>query len=67
MAELVRARLGPDGTMVGDRADTDGALAAQLGYRFALVLSGSSGDTGDHEPAPALVVADLRAVVDAWL
>jgi 4-nitrophenyl phosphatase len=67
MADLVRSRLGPAGIVVGDRADTDGALAAALGYRFALVLSGSSGDTGDHDPAPALVAPDLAAVVDAWL
>jgi 4-nitrophenyl phosphatase len=67
MADLVRSRLGPEGIVVGDRADTDGALAALLGYRFALVLSGSSGDTGDHEPAPDLVAPDLAAVVDAWL
>jgi 4-nitrophenyl phosphatase len=67
MAQLVRDRRGPEGVVVGDRADTDGALAALLGYRFALVLTGASGDTGDHEPRPDLVAADLRAVVDAWL
>jgi 4-nitrophenyl phosphatase len=67
MAALVRSRLGPGGVVVGDRADTDGALAAALGYRFALVLTGSSTETGDHVPAPDLVAADLAAVVDAWL
>ena len=33
-------RYGADGWMVGDRPDTDGRLAASIGYRFALVLSG---------------------------
>jgi 4-nitrophenyl phosphatase len=66
MAELVRARLGPDGVVVGDRADTDGALAAALGYRFALVLSGSSDGPPPDGPQPDLVAPDLAAVVDAW-
>ena len=42
MADMVRDRLGDDGVVVGDRADTDGALARRLGYRFVLVLSGST-------------------------
>ncbi len=64
MAELVRALLGPDGVMVGDRADTDGRFAVQLGYRFLLVLSGVTGP-GDLpvEPVPAAVAADLAAAV----
>ncbi len=40
MADLVRALVGGDGTMVGDRPDTDGRFAVTLGYRNALVLSG---------------------------
>ena len=40
MADLVRALVGADGTMVGDRPDTDGRFAVTLGYRYALVLSG---------------------------
>lgn len=67
MADLVRARLGPEGVMVGDRDDTDGAFARTLGYRFALVLSGStpSGEGLDHPPD--LVAADLAAAVDQLL
>ena len=40
MADLIRARLGPAGIVVGDRPDTDGALATAMGWRFGLVLSG---------------------------
>lgn len=67
MADLVRARLGPGGIVVGDRADTDGRLAQRLGYRFALVLSGSTHRPEDADPAPDLVGADLTAVVDQVL
>lgn len=64
MAALVRQRLGSEGTVVGDRADTDGRFARVLGYRFALVLSGVS--TGDEEmdPAPDLIAPDLRSLVE---
>lgn len=66
MLELVRHRLGPRGVVVGDRPDTDGRFARDLGYRFALVLSGvtASGDL-PVEPAPDLIADDLAAVVDA--
>lgn len=63
MAELVRARLGAGGTVVGDRADTDGALARRLGYRFVLVLSGSTADPAGARPRPDHVAPDLRAAV----
>ena len=51
-------------TMVGDRPDTDGALAAQLGIPFALVLSGVTrrGDVPEHTDAAA-VAPDLLALV----
>ena len=65
-AALVRARLGDDGIMVGDRPSTDGLLATRLGWRFAMVLSG----IGGHDPAepvpdppPAWVAADLADFV----
>ena len=65
MADLVRARLGPDGTVVGDRADTDGLFARRLGYRFALVLSGVT-TTADLpvQPEPDEVAASLADLVD---
>jgi len=67
---MVRRRLGQHGVMVGDRPSTDGAMAAALGWPFALVLSG----IGGHDPAepvptppPALVGDDLAALVPQLL
>jgi glycerol-1-phosphatase len=64
MADLVRSVGGTEGTVVGDRPSTDGALARQLGYRFALVLTGVTRE-GDLpvEPAPDVVAASLAALV----
>jgi HAD superfamily hydrolase (TIGR01450 family) len=67
MADWLRAEHGSAGVMVGDRLDTDGAFAAALGWRFALVLSGVTTDAADVEPVPALVGADLATVVDQAL
>lgn len=67
MADLVRARLGPAGTVVGDRPDTDGRFARALGYRFALVLSGVTTHVDlPVVPAPDVVAADLAEVVASW-
>ena len=67
MAELVRDRLGDHGTVVGDRADTDGALARRLGYRFVLVLSGST-CAADAAAADAdAIYPDLATAVAAEL
>jgi glycerol 3-phosphatase-2 len=63
MAALVRARLGGEGLMVGDRPSTDGAFARTLGYRFVLVRSGVS--EGVPDPEPDEVHDDLAAVVAA--
>ncbi|MBK5221485.1 MAG: HAD-IIA family hydrolase [Acidimicrobiia bacterium] len=65
MAGLVRSRLGASGIVVGDRPDTDGRFAVELGYRFALVLSGVT-STADLPvtPQPHVVAADLAEVVD---
>jgi HAD superfamily hydrolase (TIGR01450 family) len=51
---------------VGDRPSTDGALARQLGARFALVLSGVTTATDDQgSPPPDLVAAGLSEAVGA--
>ena len=64
MVGLLRDRLGADGIVVGDRVDTDGLFAHDLGYRFALVLWGvTSADDLPEDPAPWRVAADLRTLV----
>jgi ribonucleotide monophosphatase NagD (HAD superfamily) len=64
MADLVRAVGGPEGTVVGDRPDTDGVLAGQLGYRFALVLTGVTSRADlPVAPAPGVVADSLAALV----
>jgi glycerol 3-phosphatase-2 len=66
---LVRERLGPVGVVVGDRPSTDGALAAALGWPFALVLSGVTrrevppGGEGIPDPAPPFVADDFAALL----
>ncbi len=67
MADLVRAVLGEEGTMVGDRPETDGRFAVALGYRFALVLTGVSTTAEGMDPAPDLVAPNLPALVDQLL
>lgn len=66
-AELVRRRFGTAGVMVGDRPDTDGHFAQALGYRFGLVFSGvTSRQELPVDPAPALMAADLAALVEQY-
>ena len=70
MAALVRARHGPAvdrAWVVGDRQSTDGAFAATLGCRFALVMSGVTTDATALQPPPDLVAADLDAVATTLL
>jgi HAD superfamily hydrolase (TIGR01450 family) len=64
MADLVRALVGDEGTVVGDRPDTDGAFAVTLGYRWALVLSGVTRKSDlPVTPAPDVVADSLAALV----
>lgn len=68
MATLVRERVGTaDIVMVGDRWDTDGLFALNLGCPFALVLTGVTADVGSLDPPPAYVGADLAAVATQLL
>lgn len=66
IVRMVLDHLGDDGIVIGDRPDTDGELAAALGYRFGLVLSGVV-DAVDLpvDPVPDVVAADLAALVAA--
>jgi 4-nitrophenyl phosphatase len=64
IVEVVRGRYGAEGTMVGDRPDTDGRFARALGWRFALVLSGvTSADDLPVEPEPDVVAPSLASLV----
>ncbi|MGH9178984.1 MAG: HAD-IIA family hydrolase [Acidimicrobiales bacterium] len=67
MVALIEERVGDVEVMVGDRPNTDGLLARNLGARFALVLSGVTHE-GDLpvEPEPDMVAPDLAAVVAEW-
>jgi HAD superfamily hydrolase (TIGR01450 family) len=70
MAALVAEAGGDRGVMVGDRPSTDGALAAALGWPFALVLSGIVGAAGEEtipDVAPAFVAPDLGALAPLLL
>ncbi len=65
---MVQARYGHRGLMVGDRPSTDGAMAAALGWPFALVVSEAtlSGDEPADYPS-ALVGPSLAALTDGIL
>lgn len=69
MARVVRALVGEGPhVMVGDQAATDLAFGRVLGARTALVLSGiTTAADLPVEPAPDVVAADVRALVDAEL
>lgn len=68
IADLVRARYGDDGIMVGDRPDTDGAFARAMGWAFGLVLTGTiTADDLPVDPAPDRISASLATLVDEAL
>jgi ribonucleotide monophosphatase NagD (HAD superfamily) len=67
MADVLLARHGPTGLVVGDRPDTDGRLATVMGWRFGLVLSGVTLEADGAEPVPDLVAPDLAALADRLL
>ena len=68
MAELLKARFGEAGVVVGDRPDTDGLFARRLGAKFALVLSGVTRESDlPVDPAPDLIGPNLSAVVASLL
>jgi len=66
LAAYIHNKYGQAGIVVGDRLDTDGAFAATLGLRFALVLV-LTGVTNEAdlpvEPAPDIVAPDLATLV----
>lgn len=65
--DLVKRSVGPNAWVVGDRIDTDVALAAnEPGWRSVLVLTGVTAPTDDASAADH-VVADFSAAVDLLL
>jgi ribonucleotide monophosphatase NagD (HAD superfamily) len=67
-ASLLEARHGAVDVVVGDKPETDGGLALELGAAFGLVLSGVT--TAEHlpvAPSPTWVADDLGALVDTVL
>ena len=69
MADTVRVHLQEgEGTVVGDRPDTDGRFARTLGYRFALVLTGvvTAGEVALVDPVPDDVAPDLATLVERY-
>ena len=65
---LVRSRFGERGIIAGDRPSTDGALAAALGWPFALVVSEATLDSdepADHDAA--FVGPSLAALADQMI
>lgn len=67
MRRLVRAACDDDDIwVVGDRIDTDLAMAFEEGWGSVLVLTGVSGpDAADHDPRPDLVLASVAALPEA--
>ena len=64
MAQLVRAKLGSSGIVVGDRPETDGMFARSLGYRFGMVLSGVTSQADlPVNPTPDVIASDLAALL----
>ena len=62
---LVRARFGERGIIAGDRPSTDGALAAALGWPFALVVSAATRDGDERiDHNAAFVGPSLAALAD---
>lgn len=64
MADMVRSRYGQPDVVVGDRAETDGAFAVQIGAPFALVLTGVTKRSDlPIDPSPSVVADDLAGAV----
>jgi 4-nitrophenyl phosphatase len=68
MRDLIRSRVDGEAWIIGDRLDTDIALAAgESGWHSILVLTGVSAGDGDANGEADFVVADLATAVDLVL
>ena len=64
MAQVLLQQFGGIDVVVGDRAETDGELAVRLGAKFALVLSGVTGESDlPVTPTPSYVGSNLAELV----
>ena len=65
MCDLVNELSGGSGIMVGDRPDTDGRFAKNMGWDFGLVLSGVTKESDlPVDPPHDLLASDLPALVE---
>ena len=65
MCDLVNELSGGRGIMVGDRPDTDGRFAKNMGWDFGLVLSGVTKESDlPVDPPHDLLASDLPALVE---
>jgi len=62
-ARMLADRIGAISWLVGDRLDTDGAMAQAVGARFGLVLSGVTSTADGVDPKPDAVAPDLATLV----
>ena len=62
-ARLLKERMGTIAWLIGDRPDTDGGMAAAVGARFGLVLSGVTSSADGADPEPDAVADDLTTIV----
>ncbi|HEX6301937.1 MAG TPA: HAD-IIA family hydrolase [Acidimicrobiia bacterium] len=68
MRDLIRSKVDGEAWIIGDRLDTDIALAAgESGWHSILVLTGVSGDEAITNSEADYVVADLPTAVDLVL
>jgi len=68
IAALTRSLIGEDGIMIGDRPDTDGDFATEMGYDFGLVFSGVTSPADlPVTPTPSVTGDDLLTLVRSSL
>lgn len=63
-ARLLSERMGVISWLIGDRLDTDGGMAAAVGARFGLVMSGVTRSAEGASPSPDAVAPDLSSIVE---
>ena len=64
MAQVLLQEFGGIDVVVGDKAETDGELAVRLGAKFALVMSGVTGESHlPVTPSPSYIGANLAELV----